>query len=395
MRVLQVTHNYPRFPADPAGGFVSRLGHAAVRAGATVRVITPHAAGLPFEENDGGVEVRRFRYAPDALERIGYQGDVRRSAFSVAALLAAPGFFLAFRRAVRRQIEEFRPDVIHAHWWFPGGWAATRQRQVPVVITCHGSDVRLLRQFGLLRAWARRVLPRARAITTVSSVMRGDIRDAVPGLEPGTRLEIRPLPVDTAMFEQGAAVAKLTPPRILFAGNLIAAKGVDILLAAFANVVARGISCRLKFLGAGVERDDLQRSAEVQGVGHLVDWSPFVPMDQMPAEYGAATVVALPSRGSRGEGMPLSLVEALLGGAAVVATPAGGVPEIIHDGETGRLVPDGDERALADALAELLNDAALRHRLVAAGRAKVLERFSPTLATERFLTLYREVLVAG
>ena len=92
MRVLHVTHNFPRFPADPAGGFVARLGRAAVATGATVRVIVPHTAGLPFESIEGGLEVRRFRYAPDGLERIGFQGDVSRSMFAPAALLVAPSY---------------------------------------------------------------------------------------------------------------------------------------------------------------------------------------------------------------------------------------------------------------------------------------------------------------
>lgn len=392
MRVLHVTHNYPRFPADPAGGFVSRLGRAAVAAGAVVRVVVPHSAGLPLNADDGGVEVRRFRYAPDRFERIGFQGDVRRSAFAPAALLAAPGFLWRFRAAVRHAVAEFRPDVIHAHWWIPGGWAATGQRPVPVVITCHGSDVRLLGKSALLRVLARRVLPRAGAVTTVSRIMGEDLRRAVPGLSTATRLEVLSLPVDTILFERGAALTKVTPPRVLFAGNLIAAKGVDILLAAFAKVLQRGIPCRLRLVGEGEARDALHRMAERLGVQDQVEWSPFVPMDRMPEEYGAATVVALPSRGPRGEGMPLSLAEALIGRAAVVATPAGGIPEIIQDGANGLLVPDGDVDALADALQRLLTDASLRDRLVATGRAQALDRFAPGPAAARFLALYDEVI---
>ncbi|HVX89795.1 MAG TPA: glycosyltransferase family 4 protein [Gemmatimonadales bacterium] len=395
MRVLHVTHNYPRFPADPAGGFVSRLGRAAVATGATVRVIVPHTPGLPFEMNDGGLEVRRFRYAPDGLERIGFQGDVRRSMFSPAALLAAPGYLWQFRAAVRRAIDEFQPDIVHAHWWLPGGWAATRQSRVPVVITCHGSDVRLLGKSALLRRLARGVFGRARAITTVSSIMRGDIRELMPGLEATVRLDVCPLPIEVALFERGAALPKADPPRILFAGNLIAAKGVDVLLRAFAKVVARGIPCRLKLLGEGAAKPELARLAESLGVGALIDWSTFVPMDRMPEEYGAATIVALPSRGHRGEGMPLSLAEALIGGAAVVATPAGGVPEIIHDGETGLLVPDGDDAALAGAIGSLLLDPALRTRLVRAGRASSLDRFAPGPAAAAFLSLFEEVRRVG
>lgn len=391
MRVLHVTHNYPRFPADPAGGFVSRLARAGVASGASVRVVVPHTRGLPLDEIDGGVEVRRFRYAPDAFERIGFQGDVRRSTTTPLALLVAPLFLWSFRRAVARAAEEFRPDIIHAHWWLPGGWAATRQRRIPVIITCHGSDIRLLRESALVRSFAGRVFPRAAAVTAVSAVMRGDIRAALPGLETGVRLEVRPLPVDLPLFERGAAVAKVTPPRILFAGNLIPAKGVDVLLRAFAKVRSRGVACRLKFLGEGPARDELTRLADALGVTREVDWSPFVPMDRMPEEYGAATVVALPSRGARGEGLPLSLVEALIGRAAVVATPAGGVPEIIQDRETGLLVPDGDDDALATALAELLTDATLRDRLIRTGRERVVDRFAPGAAADGFLTLYREV----
>ena len=74
-----------------------------------------------------------------------------------------------------------------------------------------------------------------------------------------------------------------------------------------------------------------------------------------------------------------------------MATPAGGVPEIIQDRETGLLVPDGDDAALAPALAELLADATLRDRLIRTGRERVVDRFAPGAAAEGFLALYREV----
>jgi glycosyltransferase involved in cell wall biosynthesis len=225
--------------------------------------------------------------------------------------------------------------------------------------------------------------------------MRGDLREMFPDLERGVRLEVMPLPVEVSLFDRGSAFPKITPPRILFAGNLITSKGVDVLLGAFAQVVRQGIACRLKLLGEGEAKESLRRLAESRGVGELVDWSPFVPMDKMPEESGAATIVALPSRGHRGEGMPLSLAEALIGRAAVVATPAGGVPEIIQDGVTGLLVPDGDENALAEALVRLLTDAGLRDRLVAKGRMESLERFAPGPAAGRFLALYAEVIRAA
>lgn len=393
LRLLHITHNYPRFPADPAGGFVARLARAAAGQGAQVHVIAPHTPGAPPQEVEGGVQVTRFRYAPDALERIGFQGDVRRSALSPAALLAAPGYLWAFRRALRRALGAFRPEVIHAHWWLPAGWVATGQRRVPVVVTCHGSDVRLLAQHRALRPWARRVLGRAAAVSAVSRVMVNDLRQLLPGL--ATRVEVLPLPVELGRFAAAAGRPRPTPPRILFAGNLIAGKGVDLLVDAFADLVTRGVPCELKLLGEGAAEPQLRAQAARLGVTDRIAWSRFVPMDRMPEEYAAATVVALPSRGPRGEGLPLSLVEALMSGCAVVATPAGGVPEIVEDGVTGWLVPDGDAGSLARALREALTDATTRETRIAEGRRRVERRFAPEPAAAAFLELYRDVMTTG
>ena len=79
---------------------------------------------------------------------------------------------------------------------------------------------------------------------------------------------------------------------------------------------------------------------------------------------------------------------------AVVATPAGGVPEIIQDGESGLLVPDGDASALAAALRRVLVDQTFRDRLVATGRAAVTERFAPGPAADFFLRIYQGVMNA-
>src|SRR2546423_14259215 len=105
MRVLIVTHNYPRFQGDPAGAYVARLARAtaASGAGAAVRVVAPHALAAPVAERDGAVDVRRFRYAPAWLEPVGYRGDVRRRGlFSPLTLCIAPVDLLLFRQALRR-----------------------------------------------------------------------------------------------------------------------------------------------------------------------------------------------------------------------------------------------------------------------------------------------------
>lgn len=386
MRVLVVTHNFPRFAGDPAGAFVARLAEGILERGHAVRVLAPHAPGLPTQETRNGLDVVRFRYAPEALERVAYRGDMHGTRslapFAFAGLLT---FLAAFRLAVRRAIATFRPDVIHAHWWIPGGWLAVASG-IPTVITCHGSDVRLLARARVLRSLAARVLPKAAAITTVSKFLARDLEAAVPSLRGRVKTVAMPLDVDT--FSAAREMPRVAPPRILYAGNLLESKGIDDLVRAFALLRERGIACELRIIGEGPHRAAVHAVARELGVEDIVEWSTFLPQDAMPAEYGRSTVVVLPTRGNE-EGLGLTLVEALLAGTSVVGTSAGGIPEIVRHDETGLLARASDPVDLADKLAELLTSGELRSRLVEQGRRHVLERFAPGSSVDTFLALFR------
>ena len=388
MRILTVTHNYPRFVGDPAGAFIARIAEGAAAKGHEVEVVAPHAAGAAADERVHGVRLRRFRYGPDQLERVAYTGSLHQGAlFSPTVALAFPGFLLACSRAVRLAVRHFRPDLIHAHWWVPGGWFA-RRWGVPYVITCHGSDVRLLERGDLIRKVAAGVFRRAARVTTVSKFLAGDIARLLPGA--AVKLVVTPMPVDVASCVEGARTSKADPPQILYAGNLVGSKGVDVLIDAAAELARRGLSYHLKILGEGPIRGELEDQARAVGIESRVTWSPFVPQSAMPAEYGASTVTVLPSRGSA-EGLGLTLVEALLAGSAIVGTPAGGIPEVVLHEQTGLMAQDGHSIDLANQIQRLIEDPVLRERLTAAGKERVLQLYSPDAAIERFLQIYHAI----
>jgi glycosyltransferase involved in cell wall biosynthesis len=387
-RILTVTHNYPRFDGDPAGAFVARVAEGVAARGYEVEVVAPHAPGSPTDERVRGIRVHRFRYGPDPFERVAYTGDLHQGTlFSPIAALAFPGFLLAFGRAVRAAVRRFEPDLIHAHWWVPGGWFA-RRWGVPYVITCHGSDVRLLERGELVRKAAGGVFRRAARVTAVSNFLARDIARLLPGV--GSNVVVTPMPVDVATFQDGARAVKADPPRILFAGNLVQTKGVDVLLDAVAELKRRGVVCQLKVLGQGPVQVELEAQARGLGIDDRITWSRFVPQSDMPAEYGASTVTVLPSRGTA-EGLGLTLVEALLAGSAVVGTPAGGIPEVIQHEQTGLIARDGDPQDLATQIQRLLTDQPLRERLAAAGKERVLRIYAPEPAIGRFLEIYDAV----
>lgn len=388
LRILTVTHNYPRFAGDPAGAFVARIAEGSAARGHEIEVIAPHAPGTALQEQSVGLRVRRFRYAPEALERVAYTGTLHgRTLLSPMAALAFPGFLVAFAHAVRSAIRRFAPDVIHAHWWLPGGFFASRSR-VPYLLTSHGSDVRLLERGALVRRIALPVFRRAARITTVSQFLADDIRRMLPSLQ--AEIVVTPMPVHVTGFLEGSRAPKREPPRILYAGNLVPSKGVDVLLRAVAELGRRGLACELKILGQGPAKADLQTLAHDLGIANHVTWAPFVPQVQMADEYGASTVTVLPSRG-RAEGLGLTLVEALLAGCAVVGSAAGGIPEVVIHERTGLIARDGDPDDLASQIQRLLTDVPLRERLSQEGKEHALRTFSPEAAVERFLHIYDAV----
>jgi glycosyltransferase involved in cell wall biosynthesis len=386
LRILTITHNYPRFPGDPAGAFVQRIAAGAAAGGHQVEVLAPHAPGTaPLEETDG-VRLRRFRYGPDPLERVAYTGGLhQRTLLSPLAALGFPGFLFAFARAVSSAVQRFSPDLVHAHWWFPGGWFASRE-QVPYLITCHGSDVRLLDLGELVRRAGRGVFQKAARITAVSHFLADDLARLLPGTQP----DVTPMPVDVPRFLEGATTAKAEPARILYAGNLVPNKGVDVLLRAAAELSRRGVRYELKILGQGSARNTLESLARDLGIEGQVTWSPFVAQALMPREYGASTVTVLPSRG-RAEGLGLTLVEALLAGSTVVGTAVGGIPEVVLHEHTGLIAPPDDPVDLANQLQRLLSDPQLRERLTRAGKELVVRTYSPDSAIGRFLDIYHAI----
>jgi glycosyltransferase involved in cell wall biosynthesis len=388
LRVLTVTHNYPRYAGDPAGAFVARIAEGAAAAGHQVRALAPHARGLAEAEEVNGVSVRRFRYAPEPLERVAYTGGLHQGTLrSPWAALAFPGFLLAFNHAVQRELRQFQPDVVHAHWWIPSGWLASRGG-APFLVTCHGSDVRLLERGRVIRRMAARVLGRAARVTAVSQFLADDLRKQLPRMT--TEVVLTPMPVDVSSFAAGEREPKAVPPRILFAGNLVPSKGVDLLLEAAAALSRRGVQYELKILGDGPAAQSLQAQAQRLGIGNRVTWSSFVPQAQTPSEYGTSTVTVLPTRGSA-EGLGLTLVEALLAGSAVVGTPAGGIPEVVQHEETGLLARADDAADLARQIERLLLDVQLRERLTGAGKDRVRRTYSPQATIGRFLQLYHAV----
>lgn len=153
-----------------------------------------------------------------------------------------------------------------------------------------------------------------------------------------------------------------------FAGRLAHIKGADVLLHAVARLQGQGLPVRLVVVGGGPEQASLADSATELGIGAITHFAGRLPRT---AIYGAIKGFDIAAVPSREEGFGLSALEAMAAGVPVVASRVDALNEVVLDGVTGLLCPADEPASLADALARMVADAALRQRMGAAGVAHV------------------------
>lgn len=381
-----------------AGAFLLSLTQGQRALGHEILVVAPHAAGLEMDATLNGIAVRRFRYGPDAAETLAYAGTMHEQVLrSWSARLRLMRFLAAFRRAVRDAVRDFRPDVVHVHWWFPGGltvWPAWGLPPgLPVVITSHGTDLFLLDRIGVARPLARRVFARAAQVTVISTPLVP--RVTALGV-PVDRVTVVPMPLDAATFTAGDGARD--PDMLLFVGRLIERKGAEFAVRAVAELRQQGHKLRLLVVGDGPERPALERLAGEIGVRANVAFAGVLPPAEVAPLYRRASALLFPAvtdwKGEQ-EGFGMVLVEAMRSGLPIVATRSGGIPDVIADGRTGLLVPERDAGAIAAAVARLRGQPDEARRLAAAAQADVASRFAPEHIARVFDGVYQRATGAA
>jgi glycosyltransferase involved in cell wall biosynthesis len=300
-------------------------------------------------------------------------GGIRRHVDALAAALPAfgwtattlgvPGGTAAWP-AIRRLARDV--DVVHAHGLKVGWWASLVPHRPPLVLTVHNvvlDDVASWRA-PILRPLERRLMTRVDAVIATSPAVAAGLGREVAAV-------VRPFGPRPGGGHDRAAVRRawgvpVDAPVVAAVGRLHPQKGLDVLLDAVSALATRVPAVHVVLVGEGPRRAHLRRRIAAEGLGervHLVG-----PTPTAAAALAAADVVAVPSVWESG---PLVVAEALEMGRPVVATAVGFVPELVTDGETGRLVPVGDAGALARALADLLEAPATAAALGAAGQRRI------------------------
>lgn len=289
----------------------------------------------------------------------------------------------------RRMAED---GITHIHAHFASHPAAVayvihRLEGIPYSFTAHGSDLHRDRHMLCQKVAA------ALFVVPISEFNRRVILDEC-GETHAAKLVVIHCGVDPGVFLPPAREARDSgsSPRLVCVGSLQEVKGQAVLIEACRLLAEQGIDFECNFVGVGPDRGALEKQAldaGLEGRIHFLGALRHAEVAACLSEADIAVVPSVPTSDGRREGIPVALMEAAATGLPVVASRLSGIPEAIEDGAQGLLVEPGDARGLAEAIARLVGDPALRERLGAAARERMIRDFDLATNARRLANRFR------
>jgi glycosyltransferase involved in cell wall biosynthesis len=338
---------------------------------------------------------KRFGLPPDGASSLALEDLYKRCALPRLGWQMITGNMRPYLRLMESQ----RPSLIHAHFGIEGVYAlplAVRLK-IPLVTTFHGFDATLSTHAMLgSPAWfryplLRRKLAREGDLFLCASLF---IRERLLATGfPESRTHTHYIGVDCQAIRLRENFEER--PVILHVARLVEVKGTRYLLRAFATLAQRYDGVQLLIIGDGPLRRPLEALAVSAGIRDRVEFLGALRHADVLAWMRKAAMLVLPgirTATGREEGLGMVLLEAAATGLPVIGSRVGGIPECILEGRTGFLVPERDDAALAQRMAELLDDTVKRRQMGTEGRALVERRFDIHRQTEALENLYDSLL---
>jgi len=340
----------------------------------------------------------RFPFPADSIreDAVGRDGPVERLREALYAVSRRSRF-------LRRAVEAFDPDLLHAHFGVDGVYALPIASRLdrPLAVSVYGYDITRLPRFHALPvAWLHywlhftALVERTARFIAYTEFLAGRLRER--GV-PADRITVHysGIPVERYAVE---VPNERRPPNILFVGRFVEKKGIDDLVQAFARLARQLPRSRLILVGAGPLEAAIRRRIAELGLGDRVDLPGFVAQADLREWFARAAVFCHPSvttPSGETEGNPFATLEAQAAGLPVVATRHAGLPEGISDGATGLLVEERDVGGLVEALGALVQDEPRRAVMSRAAVTHVRERFDVRRQASLLEGIYDDILTTA
>jgi len=309
-------------------------------------------------------------------------------------LFQYPPYALALASQMADAVRNHGIELLHVHYAIPHAISAYLAREIlgggpKLVVTLHGTDITVVGADPSFLPIVRLGIERADAVTAVSQSLANQTHEL---LGIAKDIEVLPNFVDPERCDRDFAAAhrrRLSPdgaPLLVHASNFRPVKRILDVLEIFRQVQER-IPSHLAMVGDGPDRPAAERFARDAGIAHRVEFLGNV--SPIEGVMGAGDVFLLPSSE---ESFGLAALEAMACGVPVVASDAGGIPELVAHGEGGFVFPVGDTAAMASCVTTLLSDPRELARQRVLARSRAVENFGVTKVVDRYEDLYRRLL---
>jgi glycosyltransferase involved in cell wall biosynthesis len=308
--------------------------------------------------------------------------------------------FRTYQATLDKTLAAIQPDVVHAQDTTDHAYVALRSRY-PAVVTVHGirvedgkhsSSFRLrMRNYLYDMLIGRSIIRRMRHLIAISSYVTSYFSAR---LQADTQVYYIPNAIAEDYFNLPAPTSPI--PVVLFAGRVIPRKRVFELVQAFAPVAQQTPQAQLRIAGECSSEpayvESIRNFIRQAGLDRQVHLLGSLDEAAVLHEFSGCTVLALPSAQ---ETTPMVIAQAMAAGKPVIATPVGGVAEMVNHGETGFFVEVGDIDGLAQALLCLLQDPSLRLRMGQAGYKFAVENYRADSVARRTYEVYQKIVATG
>ena len=362
-KLLVFASTFPRWKDDTNPPFVYELSKRLTK-DFDVSVLAPNYPGAKQDEVMDKMKVHRFNYFIKRYQTLAGSGGIlptlKKNKWFYFQI---PFFIIAEFFALRKQIKNNKPDVIHAHWIIPQGFVSYLNYKInktPYVITTHGGDIFGLQ--GKLLTYLKKItLKDSKKITVVSNAIKKEI---LTKIDSNLKIEVIPMGVDTKLFnpnKKDNSIKKrynINGSFLLFVGRLTEKKGVKYLIDAMPNIIKEYPEAKLMIIGSGELEKELKQQVKNLNINRSVIFMGAIKNSDISRYYATADIFVGPSIKAKDgdmEGLGLTFVEAGLSGCNLVGSNVGGILDVINKND-GFLTKEKDSKDISNKIIKLIKN---------------------------------------
>jgi teichuronic acid biosynthesis glycosyltransferase TuaC len=400
VKVLVISHMHPKINNPVNGIFVYEQNEALLKEGVVLRVVSP----IPYvpailQNNPKRKGYRKFPPFTMVQNVPVYYPHYLCIPGAFFYWISSYGFYLGILNLVKCLIDTFKPDVLHAHFAIPDGFAGlllSKRLNLPIMCTLHGDDINIIPYYNrFLTHTTKKVIKETDQIVAVS---KGIKKEAEKLALPKRKIKVvhNGIYVHDFVFNSRARDKVRKKLQInskskvlLFVGGLEINKGVYELIESFISLTSQYHNLHLIMVGIGSERHSLEKIRRGNKLSDKLHLMGQISHDAIPDFYSSSDIFVLPTYN---EGFPTVIKEAMAAGLPVIASRVGGIPEVVEEGKTGYLINSKDVTSLTKAIIRCIEDENLCHKMGKYAREIVEQKFSWETNAKEHVKLYEDLL---